>query len=193
MIHWCNLVEKFNDQTEDDGAIAYRKIRKPLLEDINESLKEITDDKLQELTSAEEKAGLEAIRYALSDVLRCIEGTYDENEKKYFYAPFLFTDDVLLDESFCPDLDIHSAEVAELQPENRIVNHANKELDKPEDRLKSILEDGGDDYGVARLIVEYVREMKKKQALHHILQQSMQVKNMQRKQQISRKSSLSVN
>jgi len=160
MIHWCNLVEKFNDQTEDDGAIAYRKIRKPLLEDINESLKEITDDKLQELTSAEEKAGLEAIRYALSDVLRCIEGTYDENEKKYFYAPFLFTDDVLLDESFCPDLDIHSAEVAELQPENRIVNHANKELDKPEDRLKSILEDGGDDYGVARLIVEYLRAMK---------------------------------
>jgi len=160
MIHWCNLVDKLNDQNEDGGSIAYKKIRKSLIEDLNQSLKEIADDKLSELTSDEEKAGLEAIRYALSDVLRCVEGTYDENEKKYFYAPFLLTDDVLLDESFCPDLNIHSAEVAELQPEYRIIKHANRELEDPETRLKSILEDGGDDYGVARLIVEYLRSIK---------------------------------
>lgn len=157
MIRWCNLVDKFNDQTEDDGSIAYKKVRKSLLADIDDALTAISVDANDENVSDEEKAGLEAICYALRDIKRCIDGTYEENERKYFYAPFLFTDDVLLDESFCPTLDVHGAEVLELQPEYRILAHAQKDGDSPEDRLKGILEDGGDDFGTARLIVEYLR------------------------------------
>lgn len=157
MIRWCNLADKFNDQTEDDGSIAYKKVRKSLLADIDEALTAISVDANDNNVSDEEKAGLEAICYALRDIMRCIDGTYEENERKYFYAPFLFTDDVLLDESFCPTLDVHGAEVLELQPENRILAHANKVEDAPEDRLKGILEDGGDDFGTARLIIEYLR------------------------------------
>lgn len=157
MIRWCNLVDKFNDQIEDDGSIAYKKIRKALLADIDEALNAISTDVEDGNVSDEEKAGLEAIRYALKDILCCIDGTYEENERKYFYAPFLFTDDVLLDESFCPTLDAHGAEIMELQPEYRILAHANKEIDDSEERLKFILEDGGDDFGTARLIIEYLR------------------------------------
>lgn len=157
MIRWCNLVDKFNDQTEDDGSIAYKKVRKLMLTDINEALTAISLDANDDDVSDEEKAGLEVICYALKDILRCIDGTYDESERKYFYAPFLFTDDVILDEAFCPTLDSHGAEVLELQPEYRILAHANKNADTPEDRLKNILEDGGDDFGTARLIVEYLR------------------------------------
>lgn len=156
MIRWCNLVDKINKQTEDNGSIAYKKVRKALLTDINDALSDISKSVEDEAVSDEEKAGLEAICYALRDVLRCIDGTYEESERKYFYAPFLFTDDVLLDESFCPDLDVHSAEVLELQPEYRILVHAKKIIDDPETRLNSILKDGGDDFGIARLIVEYL-------------------------------------
>ena len=89
--------------------------------------------------------------------MRCIEGTYEEYEKRFFYAPFLFTDDVLLDENFCPDLEVRSAEVKELLPEYRILEHTKKFRVEPIERLKEILDDGGDDYGIARLIVEYLR------------------------------------
>lgn len=156
MIRWCNLVDKFNNQAEDEGSLAYKKVRKTLLTDISDALAELSKDAEDTGTTDEKKAGLSAICYALSDVLRCIEGTYEENEKKYFYAPFLFTDDVLLDEGFCPNLDVYGAEVKELQPEYRILEHAKKKLENPEDRLNGILDDGGDDFGTAHLIVEYI-------------------------------------
>lgn len=157
MIHWCNLVNKISNQNEDDSSIAYKKVRKSLLENINAALAELETAIGEDSVLEEEKAGLEAIRYALSDILCCVDGTYRENERKYFYAPFLFTDDILLDENFYPDLDVHSAEVAELQPQVRIIAHASKEMDDPDARLKGILEDGGDDFGTAKLIIEYLR------------------------------------
>lgn len=156
MIRWCNLVNKYNNQVEDEGSLAYKKVRKTLLADISEAVAELSKDAADASVTDEEKAGLAAICYALSDVLRCIEGTYEENERKYFYAPFLFTDDVLLDEGFCPDFEVYGAEVKELQPEYRILEHAKKKLENPEDRLNGILDDGGDDFGTARLIVDYI-------------------------------------
>ena len=156
MIRWCNLVHKINDQTEDEGSIAYKKVRKNILTDIAEAVKDISENVNDDNITDDEKAGLEAIIYALTDILHCIDGSYEESERKYFYSPFLFTDDVLLDEGFCPDLEVHGAEVSELQPEYRILEHASKNLEDSELRLKAILEDGGDDFGTARLIVEYL-------------------------------------
>ena len=156
MIRWCNLVDKINDQTEDEGSIAYKKVRKNILTDIAEAVKNISENVNDDNITDDEKAGLEAIIYALTDILHCIDGSYEESERKYFYSPFLFTDDVLLDEGFCPDLEVHGAEVSELQPEYRILEHASKNLEDSELRLKAILEDGGDDFGTARLIVEYL-------------------------------------
>lgn len=159
IIHWCNLVEKINDRAEDEGSIVYKKIRKVLLNDIHNAINEISTDAEDENVADDEKAGLAAIIYALDDISKCIEGTYEENERKYFYAPFLFTDDILLDESFCPNLETHGAEVAELQPEYRIIEHANKKAEDAESRLKAIFEDSGDDIGTARLILEYLGEV----------------------------------
>lgn len=156
IIRWCSLVDKINDQTEDEGSIAYKKVRKNILTDIAEAVKDISENVNDDNITDDEKAGLEAIIYALTDILHCIDGSYEENERKYFYSPFLFTDDVLLDESFCPDLEVHGSEISELQPEYRILEHASKNLEDSELRLKTILEDGGDDFGTARLIVEYL-------------------------------------
>lgn len=159
LIRWCNIVEKLNDQTEDAGSIAYKKIRKPLLDDIEETIGFIEKDIRDLATVEEEKAGLEIIRYTLDEINRCINGTYGDYEKKYFYASFMFNDKVLLDESYCPDLAVRSAEIADMQPEKRILDHINGGEKTPEERLKEILSDGGDDYGTARLLVEYLEEV----------------------------------
>ncbi len=157
MIKWCLLVDQSSYQSEDEGSIAYKKIRNPLLSDIQDAMQSILEDLSDTNMNIDRRAGIEAIRFALDEIMRCIEGTYEEYEKKFFYSPFLFTDDVLLDESFCPDLELRSADVAKLLPENRIIEHSNKSPMDPIARLKEILDDGGDDYGIARLIVEYLR------------------------------------
>ncbi len=155
MIRWCTLINLSSDQAEDDGSIAYKKAKSNITGDIHDALYDI-EKKYCDATSNERKAGLEAIDYTLNELLRCIEGTYEENEKKFFYAPFLFTDDIILDENFCPVLDVKSIEVEKLQPENRIIDHSKKKKMEPILRLKEILDDGGDDYGCARLIVKYL-------------------------------------
>lgn len=157
MIKWCLVVDQASNQAEDDGSIAYKKIRKPLISDIQEAIQSILAELSNGENAIDRRAGFEAIRFTLDELLRCIEGTYEEAERKFFYAPFLFTDDVLLDESFCPDLELRSADVSKLLPETRILEHSNKTLMEPVARLKEILDDGGDDYGSARLIVEYLK------------------------------------
>lgn len=156
MIRWCNLIEKANNQAEDDGKLAYKKIRKALLTDIQESLDSFASD-LSNISELDKKAGFEVICATLDEIKRCIDGSYDESEKKFFYAPFLRRDYVLLDDNFCPELDVKSLDVEALQPEYRILEHSKEEPMEYLARLKEILNDGGDDYGSARLIIEYLR------------------------------------
>lgn len=158
MVRWCNLVDKINNQTEDSGSIAYKKIRKPLLDDIKEAIFAIDEDKRKADRTEEKKAGLEVIRFALAEIKGCIDGTFEEHERRFYYVPFLMTDDVLLDDAFCPDFDVHSSDITELQPEFRILEHAGKKIKRPEERLSEIFDDSGDDYGTARLIIEYLEE-----------------------------------
>lgn len=157
MIRWCNLVDRMNDQTEDAGSLAYKKIRKPLLDDIEDAMYAI-DEAIDSDKTDEEKASLGIVRIVLVEIRRCMEGDFEEYERRYFYAPFFMTDDVLLDEVYYPDLDVHSSEIEKLQPEYRILQHSRKILKTPEDRLAEIFEGGGDDYGTARLIIEYLKE-----------------------------------
>ncbi len=158
MVHWCNLIDRFKDQTGDAGMLAYRKIRTPLLADIGEALDAVRKDIENRQLPAEERAGLEAIRFTLDEVRKCIEGSYEEYAKRYFYVPFLFTDDILLDDSYCPDLDVRSSDVWELQPEYRIRQHSEKKLPSVEGRFAELMEDKGDDYGTVRLLVDYLGE-----------------------------------
>ncbi len=168
MIRWCNLIDRFKNQTGDEGMSAYRMIRKPLLDDIGEALTAICKDIANKQLAAEERAGLEAIRYTLEEVQKCIEGSYEEYAKRYFYAPFMFTDDVLLDDTYCPDLDVRSSDVWELQPEYRIRLHSEKKLPTVDERFTELMEDKGDDYGTVRLLADYLAETEPERNLDEI-------------------------
>ncbi len=157
MIRWCNLTEKLSNQAEDDGSVAYKKIQKRLINEIEESITSVDGEITTEGLTDNKKAGLQVVQFTLNEIKKCIDGTYDENEKAFFYVQFLSTEDVLLDESFCPDLTIRSLDIEKLQPENRILAHAAKEPRQFDVRLKEILEDGYDDYGSAKLIIDYLR------------------------------------
>ena len=156
MIRWCNLIDKRNNQGEDAGSEEYKRIRKPLMDELEAVLKDLAVATSDETIGISLKAGLEAVRHSLDDIFRSIEGSYEEYEKRFFYVKFLLTDDVILDDNCFPDLSLRSVDIERLKPEIRIKEHAYKNLRTPTERLKEIL-DGGDDYGVARLLVDYLR------------------------------------
>ena len=156
---WCNLVERISNQTEDEGDIAYKKVRKPLIDNITSVISDMETVSSDEAAENPEKAGLHVLIYTLKEILSCLTGEYDESVKKYFYAPFLLTDDVMLDEDYLPDLDMHSSTMSTLWPTVRILEHVAKLRSREhtyEHRLTEILDGQGDDYGAARLIVDYL-------------------------------------
>ena len=158
MIRWCNVVQRLTNQTEDGSVIAYKRVRKNLLEEIDAAIDSISAS--QKTAKGDEnldkRAGREVILFALDEIKKCIKGTYEGYEKRFFYVPFLLTSDVILDENYCPDLDVHMTDVEMLQPEQRILKHASSKLSTPTERLDEILEENGDDYGTARLLVDYL-------------------------------------
>lgn len=157
---WCDLVGRISE-SEDDGDNAYVKVRQTLIDNIKTALVELRKTSDEDSTSEIEHAGLEVLNYTLNEILGCINGTFIEESRKYFYVPFLLTDDLMLNEEYIPDLKMHSSTLNELSPIYRILEHvqkAQKGLPKYDARLKEILDDKGDDYGQARLIVNYLME-----------------------------------
>ena len=161
LVRWCVLVDQASNSAEDEGSLAYKRQRKPLLDDIKKSIDEIETvcgDDIEE----DEKAGLRVLIYTLGEIFRCLNASFDENERRYFYAPFLLTDDIMLDEYFIPDLDVHGASLAVLNPANRILAHLKKMESIDRDygqRLTDILENQEDNYGTAKLLVRYLSDM----------------------------------
>lgn len=160
LVRWCNIVDRASNSTEDEGSLAYKRQRKPLLEDIKKSIDEIKAVCMDDIEE-DEKAGLQVLIYTLDEFFRCLDASFDESERRYFYAPFLLTDNIMLDEAFFPDLDDHGASLSAIHPANRILVHLQKMEGYGHDyeqRLKDILENQEDNYGTAKLLVSYLSD-----------------------------------
>lgn len=160
LVRWCDLLDREDDNSEDDGALAYKKIKRLLIDDINEAAESMNRDIETGALTDEEHAGAKAILFTLDELMRCLDGSYSNTERRFFYFPFLLTEDVLLDENYYPVLKNNYRDVKSLWPEERIFKHSLCELKDEKSRLEEILKEGGDDYGTARLIVQYLEIMK---------------------------------
>lgn len=170
LVRWCDLVNRNSNHIEDEGDIAYKKIRKPLIENLETSIKDI-QEVCETAATEEEIAGLRVLLYTLNEIHACLIGNFEEETRKYFYVPFLLTDDVMLDVDYIPDFEMHSASIHSLQPTERILEHVkNVKKYNPtfKDRLTEILDDKGDDYGAARLIVDYLMKKDSSEELAEI-------------------------
>ena len=159
LIKWCAVVEKIDSKMEDEGMIAYRRIRSSMLKDLSSARVEIKEGYGSDTCTQEEKAGLSVIINTLNEIKEGIEGSDVESKFTYYYSPFLLTDDVMLDEGFIPDLNMHSCTIRELQPDVRILRHLEKIKKEPltmRERLSRILAEEEDDYGAASLVIEYL-------------------------------------
>lgn len=158
---WCTLVDMMGDHEDDDGAIAYKKLRNSLLANLSCAIESTVCEEKKEVYTKSQVAGMKVLENTLVELKACIEGTYDESARKYFYKNFLLTDYVMLDEKYLPDVDTPSSALDALSMQTRIKKHLSEvKKNHPtfETHLTEILEDQGDDLGSARLIVNYLNK-----------------------------------
>lgn len=158
LARWCCLAKMKSSQLEDDGQRAYRSTYRELLRQITEALNEISS-KEKNQKNLQERASYSVVRQNLEELQRCVEGVYDENEKKYFYTDFLLSSELFLNDDFYPDLTSYSTDLEKLQPETRILNFARRDkLPTYEEQLNRILdgEKTDENYGNAIRIIQYL-------------------------------------
>lgn len=162
LARWCNLVDTFNRQSNDAGRTEYNRIRASLFENFREAAAKIEADRKAADTDAF-AAGLAVLANTIDELKRCMDGSFLEAAREYFYIPFLLTNDVVLGENFQPDYEARLEMLPSLRLEQRVLKHVSAlehHASSYESRLSEILNDHGDDYGSARQLVEYLSFVK---------------------------------
>lgn len=157
MCDWIVLVEATGDPANDEGAKSYMSMKKALLEDLENAVKDV--DKKKSSLNEDEVAGALILKSTIKELVTRIEGTYDENQHKYYYIDFLRGKEVLLDNGYLPDMRGKFADFEELSLSNRILRHSQERLMSFEEKLEDIFNNYGDDYGTAELIIRYLEEV----------------------------------
>lgn len=153
----CNYVFlcRSNISTKNDPAyMEYKKSRKNLLENLEESLDALS---VSTQDTTEIMAGKKVLSETLTEIQSRISGAYKEGSYKYFYINFLKNDKIILDEEFLPILD-EVLELPEFSVRNRIRRHYEEndaENKSWEERIDDIYRQE-DNYGSAELIFQYV-------------------------------------
>lgn len=151
----CNYVAAVSttDIDENDaGLVEYKRSKEPLISNISYAISALQQEKPESL---HDYAGQRVLLHTLNGLKSRLDGSYDENTKKFFYIDFLRNDRVLLNERFLPVFN-DVAEIDELSILTRIEDHAGAQLMTFEERLRSIF-NGQDDYGSADLILRYLK------------------------------------
>ena len=152
----CNyvfLVKSIDISEDDAGLYAYNKIRNTLVLHIEKVL-----DGIQTAMPNVElfvQAGYSVIMATLRELKERITGTYKEGIHKFFYMNFLKNDKIILGENYLPVLD-EILELPELSGAFRVLQHCKEPEVSFQERLQDIFS-GGDDYGSAILILEYLK------------------------------------
>ncbi|MDO4204212.1 MAG: hypothetical protein Q4D07_06950 [Selenomonadaceae bacterium] len=109
---------------------------------------------LPKRTPREEVAGLAVINAALDDMKKRLNGTYSENDYRFFYANFLTSDKVMLDSRFLPVL-LNVDGIKKASAMSRIRSHSRISTAKSyEKRLEEVYNE--DNYGLADLLLDYL-------------------------------------
>ena len=147
MCAWVACAEILGAGGEDDGRIKYKKIRSRLLENIKAARENLNDT----------DAGAIVLAKTLEEMSARINGSYNKLKHKYFYAEFLRGDKVALDENYFPNFDLNIYDGTQNDISEQIKEHAAEKLSGFEERIEQIFEAGGDDFGTAQLIDNYIK------------------------------------
>lgn len=148
LTQWVKCSDALGIDEMNSCLPAYRKMHGRLLEQLEKAQESVQETALP----AWER---QVISRTIGEIVRRLRGDYDEKEQRFFYADFLRTPYVLLDEDFLPRVTQPVGDLESFFPMRRIEQHFAAEKPAFAVRLQEIL-DGSDDLGSARLIVSYL-------------------------------------
>ena len=147
MCEWVACAEILCASGEDNGNVEYKKIRSRLVDEVQRARKNLSGD-----------AGALVLGKTLEEISRRLDGSYSKTEKKYFYAEFLLGEKIVLDENYLPNFTLNISDGSRENISEQIKRHAELKLPTFEKRIEKIFEAGGDDFGSAQLIDDYLKE-----------------------------------
>ena len=148
MCAWVNCAEILCAGGEDSGIVEYKKIRAQLVENVRAARENLAED-----------AGAKVVAQTLKEISARLDGSYKKLEHKYFYAEFLCGDKVVLDENYLPNFELNISDGSRDNISEQIKLHAAQTLPTFEERIEQIFEAGGDDFGSAQLIDDFLKGM----------------------------------
>lgn len=154
LCEWSSLVNDKNISVDDVGAKRYSEIQQKLISELEVAIDEM--QKRAENASEQEQAGAVVLENTLRELIARLDGSYDERSYKYYYIDFLRERYVLLDENYLPDMQGKFVDFQELSMLNRILSHSKAKLMTFREMLDMIFISYGDDYGSAKLIMDYL-------------------------------------
>ena len=152
LCNYVSVVSATDIDENDPGLVEYKRNKGSLINNISAAIYSLEQE---EKDLIRDEAGRKVLLHTLYGLISRLDGSYDEDTKKFFYIDFLRNDKVLLDEKYQPVFNDVS-EIDELSILTRIEDHAKTPLMSFEERLHSIFS-GQDDYGSAALILHYLK------------------------------------
>ena len=147
MCAWVNCAEILGASGEDNGCIEYTKIRSRLIANVQAAQENLADD-----------AGAIVVAKTLEEISARLDGSYNRFSHKYFYAKFLCGDKIILDENYLPNFTLNISDGSHGKISEQIKLHAAQTLPTFEERIEQIFEAGGDDFGSAKMIDDYLKD-----------------------------------
>ena len=148
MCSWVNCAEIICAGSEDSGVIEYKKIRSRLVDKVQTALKNLPDD-----------SGAIVVAQTLEEISARLDGSYKKFSRKYFYVKFLCGVKVILDEDYLPNFELNISDGSRENISEQIKIHATQDLPGFEERIEQIFEAGGDDFGSAQMIDDYLKDV----------------------------------
>ena len=148
LTQWMKCSDALGIDEMNSSLPAYRKMHGRLLEHLEKAQESVQETALPTWER-------QVLSHTIGEIVRRLRGDYEEKEQRFFYADFLRTPYVLLDEDFLPRVTQPVGDLESFFPLRRIEQHFAAEKPAFAVRLQEIL-DGSDDLGSARLIVSYL-------------------------------------
>lgn len=148
LTQWVKCSDALGIDEMNSSLPAYRKMHGRLLEHLEKAQESVQETALPTWER-------QVLSHTIGEIVRRLRGDYEEKEQRFFYADFLRTPYVLLDEDFLPRVTQPVGDLESFFPLRRIEQHFAAEKPAFAVRLQEIL-DGSDDLGSARLIVSYL-------------------------------------
>ena len=150
LCEYVSLKQSLVDNEESQILREYSKAKSIILPKIKNVLAmlDINDDPSEKV-----KAGKLVLTQALKEINSRLNGDYKDGTNRYFYIDFLKNDKVLLDDTYLPILE-DVPDLENMSIIRRIELHCKECNMSFLDRLNNIFE-GQDDYGSAKLILDY--------------------------------------